>query len=91
MGKNQEQTSYFTTLRPYTSEATPDAGLYDRLNGFGSFRPRVVSGMSRFGRGSFRLGRFGLGCFGLILGWVVSAYFGGSFRPITPTPDPNII
>ena len=34
----------------------------------------MVSG--RFGRESFRPGRFGL-----ILGWVVSAYFGGSFRP----------
>ena len=45
--------------------------------------------MSRFGRGSFRPGQFGLGRFGLILGWVVSAYFGGSFRPdIPPTPPP---
>ena len=27
------------------------------------------------------IGHFGLGCFGQILGWVDSAYFGGSFRP----------
>ena len=28
------------------------------------------------------LGRFGLGHFGQFLGWVVSAFVGGSFRPI---------
>ena len=37
-------------------------------NGFGSFRPWVVSDMSHFGRGSFRLGHFGLSRFDLILG-----------------------
>ena len=56
--------------------------------GFGSFWPWVVSVMSRIGRGSFRLGHFGLGRFGLILGWAVSAYFGGSFRPDIPRPPP---
>ena len=44
------------------------------LNGNGSFRPRVVSALSRFGPGSFRPGS--------IRPWVVSAQFGGSFRPI---------
>ena len=45
------------------------------LDGFGSFRPWVVSDTSRFGRGSFRLGHFGLGRF-------ASGRFGrGSFRP----------
>ena len=38
-------------------------------NGNGSFRPRVVSALSRFGPGSIRP-------------WVVSAQFGGLFRPI---------
>ena len=42
--------------------------------GNGSFRPRVVSALSRFGPGSFRPGS--------IRPWVVSAQFGGSFRPI---------
>ena len=48
-------------------------------NGNGSFRPRVVSALSRFGPGSFRPGSFRPGSF---RPWVVSAYFGGSFRPI---------
>ena len=64
------------------------------LIGFGSFQPCVVSVMSHFGHGSFRPGHFGLGRFGLILGWVVSAYFGGSFRPDiaqTPPPPPTIL
>ena len=43
-------------------------------HGNGSFRPRVVSALSRFGPGSFRPG--------LIRPWVVSAQFGGSFQPI---------
>ena len=43
-------------------------------SGNGSFRPRVVSALSRFGPGSFRPGS--------IRPWVVSAQFGGSFRPI---------
>ena len=30
---------------------------------------------------SMNPGRFGLGRFGQILGWVVSAYVGGSIRP----------
>ena len=42
--------------------------------GNGSFRPRVVSALSRFGPGSFRPGS--------IRPWVVSAQFGGSFGPI---------
>ena len=42
--------------------------------GNGSFRPRVVSAQRRFGPGSFRPGS--------IRPWVVSAQFGGSFRPI---------
>ena len=45
----------------------------------GSFRPRVVSALSRFGPGSFRPGSFRPGS---IRPWVVSAQFGGSFRPI---------
>ena len=49
---------------------------------------RVVSAVGRFGHESFRLGHFGLGPFGLILGWVVSAYFVGSFRPDIPRPPP---
>ena len=47
--------------------------------GNGSFRPRVVSALSRFGPGSFRHGSFRPGS---IRPWVVSAQFGGSFRPI---------
>ena len=35
----------------------------------------------RFGLGSFRPGRFGLCRFGQLLGWVVSALVGESFRP----------
>ena len=46
--------------------------------GNGSFRPRVVSALSRFGPGSFRPGSFRPGS---IRPWVVSAKFGGSFRP----------
>ena len=38
---------------------------------------------------SFWPGRFGLGRFGLFLGWVVSDYFGGSFRPNSPPPLPQ--
>ena len=49
------------------------------FNGNGSFRPRVVSALSRFGPGSFRPGSFRPGS---IRPWVVSAQFGGSFRPI---------
>ena len=48
-------------------------------DGNGSFRPRVVSAKSRFGPGSFRPGSFRPGS---IRPWVVSAQFGGSFRPI---------
>ena len=48
-------------------------------NGNGSFGPRVVSALSRFGPGSFRPGSFRPGS---IRPWVVSAQFGGSFRPI---------
>ena len=47
--------------------------------GNGSFRPRVVSALSHFGPGSFRPGSFRPGS---IRPWVVSAQFGGSFRPI---------
>ena len=58
-----------------------------RNPGFGSFRTRVISDISRFGCGSFRPGHFRLGRFGLILGWVVSAHFNGSFWPdIAQTP-----
>ena len=32
------------------------------------------------------VGRFGWVFFGLVLGWVVSAYLDGSFRPNTPPP-----
>ena len=42
--------------------------------GNGSFRPRVVSALSRFDPESFRPGS--------IRPWVVLAHFGGSFRPI---------
>ena len=49
------------------------------MEGNGSFRPRVVSALSRFGPGSFRPGSFRPGS---IRPWVVSAQFGGSFRPI---------
>ena len=48
------------------------------LAGNGSFRPRVVSDLSRFGPGSFRPGSFQPGSF---QPWVISAYFGGSFQP----------
>ena len=46
--------------------------------GNGSFRPRVVSALSRFGPGSFRPESFRPGSF---RPWVVSAQFSGSFRP----------
>ena len=46
--------------------------------GNGSFRPLVVSALSRFGRGSFRPGSFRPES---IRPWVVSANFGESFRP----------
>ena len=49
------------------------------MTGNGSFRPRVVSALSRFGPGSFRSESFRPGS---IRPWVVSAQFGGSFRPI---------
>ena len=49
------------------------------VKGNGSFRPRVVSALSRFGIGSFRPGSFRPGS---IRPWVVSAQFGRSFRPI---------
>ena len=49
------------------------------LTGNGSFRPRVVSALSRFGPGSFRPGSFRPGS---IRPWVVSAQLGWSFRPI---------
>ena len=49
------------------------------LIGNGSFRPRVVSALSRFGPGSFRPGSFRPRS---IRPWIVSAQFGGSFRPI---------
>ena len=49
------------------------------MYGNGSFRPRVVSALSRFGPGSFRPGSFRPESF---RPWVVSAQFGGSFRPI---------
>ena len=54
------------------------------MNGNGSFRPRVVSAMSRFGPWSFRPGSFRPGSFrsGSIRPWVVSAHFGGSFRAV---------
>ena len=54
------------------------------LNGNGSFRPRVVSALSRFGPGSFRPGSFRPGSIrpGSIRPLVVSAQFGRSFRPI---------
>ena len=42
-------------------------------------RSRVVSALSRFGPGSFRPGSFRPGSF---RPWVVSAKFGGSFRPV---------
>ena len=53
-------------------------GKYTVSRGNGSFRPRVVSALSRFGPGSFRPGSFRPGSF---RPWVVSAQFGGSFRP----------
>ena len=42
-----------------------------------SFRPRIVSALSRFGPELFRPGSFRPGS---IRPWVVSAQFGGSFR-----------
>ena len=49
------------------------------FSGNGSFRPRVVSALSRFGPGSFRPGSFRPGS---IRPWFFSAQFDGSFRPI---------
>ena len=46
--------------------------------GSGSFRPRVVSALSRFGRESFRPGSSRPESF---RPWVVSANFSESFRP----------
>ena len=51
----------------------------------------MVSAVGRFGHESFRPGHFGLGRFGLILWRIVSAYFGGSFRPDIPPPIFNNI
>ena len=56
-----------------------EPGTSSIRGGNGSFRPRVVSALSRFGPGSFRPGSFRPGS---IRSWVVSAQFGGSFRPI---------
>ena len=56
---------------------------------FHLFQPWVVSDMSHFGCGSFWPGHFDLGCFGLILGWVVSSYFDGSFLPLTRRFPPS--
>ena len=53
--------------------------LITGFRGNGSFRPRVVSALSRFGPGSFRPGSIRPGS---IRPWVVSAQFGRSFRPI---------
>ena len=50
-----------------------------KYNSIGSFRPRVVLVLSRFGPGSFRPGSIRPGS---IRPGVVSAQFGGSFRPI---------
>ena len=53
--------------------------MYYFTSGNGSFRPRVVSALSRFGPGSFRPGSIRPGS---IQPWVVSAQFGGSFHDI---------
>ena len=50
--------------------------------GPGSFRPWVVSPVSRFARESFRPGSFHPGSF---RPWVVSPLFGESFRPYFST------
>ena len=42
----------------------------------------LITNPGRFGPGSFRPGSFRPGSFRPILGWVVSALVGGSFRPI---------
>ena len=52
--------------------------------GNGSFRTRVVSALSRFGPEPFRPRLFWPGS---IRPWVVSAQFGGSFRPIFSSPE----
>ena len=54
--------------------------------GTGSFRLRVVSALSHFGPESFRPGSFWPGS---IRSWVVSAKFGGSFRPIFSSTEPK--
>ena len=52
--------------------------IYQGPLGPGSFRPWVVSPVSRFARGSFRPGSFRPESF---RPWVVSPLFGGLFRP----------
>ena len=54
------------------------------ITGNGSFRPRVVSALSRFGPESFRPGTFWPGS---IRPRVVSVQFSGSFRPIFSSED----
>ena len=49
-------------------------------DGYGSFRPRVVSALSRFGPESFRPGSFRPGS---IRPWVVSAYLFSTIRLVT--------
>ena len=58
------------------------------LNGPGSFRPWVVSPVSRFARESFRPGSFRPGSF---RPWVVLPLFGESFRPYFSTMPKSVI
>ena len=73
MNKNREKT-YSVTLICHWLATIEHANLcsfqLSLWDGNGSFRPRVVSALSRFGPGRFGLGHFGLGRFGP-----------GSFRP----------
>ena len=58
------------SLAPVTTTRSRNVCVWG--GGNGSFRPRVVSALSRFGPGSFWPGS--------IRPWVISAQFGGSFR-----------
>ena len=58
------------------------------VHGPGSFRPWVVSPVSRFARESFRPGSFRPGSF---RPWVVSPLFSESFRPYFSTMPKSVI
>ena len=80
---NLEQSKILTSLNRgyrsgYSCETQLVTTVHDLLGKFGngSFRPRAVSALSRFGLGSFRPGSFRPGS---IRPWVVSAKFGGPF------------